>query len=677
MSEETLQDRLKKLEEKKQAQAQLKSTDELTDTIKEMSDQFKEMSSSLEKLVPPGTPKPTVRHIDEAGATVKEFKDQFKEMHEDLSALADVEKKQAKEVKEKETKQQRTRTQTQAQVGGQVELGKETRKEILAALKNIRSQIVVSQKRAATATDVAAEHLASGGGLFGAAGAAASFKANKAAKTLKRKFDPLNIVNRLTGGSKLATVLAGKIMGRSEKSIRSAAGLSGGLALETEQAGSPTQFQRQDAGSPSALDAPKSITLLEKMALSLGRIESLQDKSVQFAEKQAIQLERIHDDAAEERGAFHRRPTQVASTTTSEKKDEGGSWLGNIVKMLAPVLLPLAAAVAPILAAFAGLATAAYLIYKNFDKFSLSFSLLGDSVQELYQTIASTIQSIKEWVGDTITSGYDAAIDTGKSVVNRLAGFVGMGSTPEQDREDLKGQAASGSGYAQRKLAKDVAPSSESTSILKQIAPKFADKLLSNDASPETLATVSEALRSGEYAGPAIQGLKGQAAPAGSPTRMAATGALSQMVGEAYGKIYKDAEGKPMRPFADKNSGPRLEALTRDASNYLADAIAPRATGSPTQAPGAPVTLPGQRLSSAIEVSPPSPQTGQILSQANDAQRNFAMAPVAESGSSGSTIINNVKNNNVNSTTVHQDMAPARSEESSYLRSIDRRFAPA
>lgn len=573
-----------------------------------------------------------------------------------------------------------------------VELGKETRKEILTALKNIKSQIQISVHRENTPADVAAEHIAGGGGLLGAAGAATAFKASKAISGLKNRFDPLAIVNRLTGGSKLATVLAGKLMGRSEKSIRSRAGLQPGM-----EEFSPTQMIDQEPqGGPTQDASEKQTTLLEAMVKSLAWIAShvshialkldaikpqqeidLFKELVKNSDASLENQEQLKDAAAEQNAEFKKRaPMQVGKPEVKEKK-EGGNWLSTIAKFLAPVLLPLVAVVAPVLAAFAGLATAAYLIYKNFDKFKLSFSLLGDSVQELYQTIVQTIQSIKEWVGNTISAGYDAAIDTGTSVVNTVKGVFGMAPTPEQQREELKASAAGGSGYAQRKLAKDVAPGAESASVLQQIAPKFADKLHGKDISPDVLSSTAESLRKGEYTKPAIQGLKGEVTSSGSPTRMATTSALSQMVGEAYGKLYKDAEGKPMRPFTDPNSGPRLEALTRDASNYLANALSPKSMGGPTQAPSAPATIPQTIAPKNTELSMAAPQTGQVLTQANDMQRNFALAPITAASAGGGTVINNVKNNNVQSATIHQEMAPARSEESSYLRSLDKGFAPA
>jgi hypothetical protein len=94
-----------------------------------------------------------------------------------------------------------------------VELGQKTQKEILQALTKIKSEISEAKKRQKTATDVAADVIASGGGPFAAAKEALSFKASKAKAKIKDRFDPLNIINRATG-SKLATALAGRAMGR-------------------------------------------------------------------------------------------------------------------------------------------------------------------------------------------------------------------------------------------------------------------------------------------------------------------------------------------------------------------------------------------------------------------------------------------------------------------------------
>lgn len=160
-----------------------------------------------------------------------------------------------------------------------VELGKETRKEILAALKNIKTQLSAAKHRESTAADVAADVIASGGGPLAAAKEALAFKADKAKSNLKRRLDPLNIIHRMTGGSKLATTLAGKLMGRSEKSIRSAAGLQ--AREEAQDVETPSMLPEPTRATPvedtdlpgaSAVDREKALDLFDRIAKAVALI---------------------------------------------------------------------------------------------------------------------------------------------------------------------------------------------------------------------------------------------------------------------------------------------------------------------------------------------------------------------------------------------------------------------
>ncbi len=672
-------------------------TDKLDKTVKQMRDQFAQMNKSMRKMgVPAAKEDP-----DTLAKVVRQTNQQFSKMQDDLNKLKTATKDQTKETK-KQSKQQKedsheTRRRDRSPVAGhKVELGKETRRDILKALKNIRSQITVSQKKESTMSDVAAEHLAGGGGLAGAAGAAFGFKAKKISGSLKRKFDPLNIVNRLTGGSKLATVLAGRLMGRSEKSIRGAAGLNTGMAPGTEpqtEFGNATAYAEPRNG-PSAVASEKTTTLLEQMTSTLSiiatrlsdlsghleKIESFEKENLEFTKLQSERIQEMNDATKDSaalgasKAAHAHAPVQMGLKQKQDPTKEEGGWLSSIVKFLAPVLLPLAAAAAPVLAALAALGTAAFLIYKQFDKFKTSFTLLGESVQDLYNTIVETVSSIKTWFADSLLSVSDTIVDAGESMIEGVKSFLpGYKSATEAEKHEELKKTASGGGFgaarAQRKLAKEMAPEEDSDTVLKKLAPKFAGRI--KGGSTEEQMEARENLRSGAYVNPALKSLTGEEAPKGSPSKLAATSALTQLVAQAYGELYKDKVGRPLRASKDPQSSTRLPALTKRASSYLAEAVSPPAAIS-TSVDTMPTATP-----SSLPAVFGMPISGQALTQAADNRQELEMSGKAAATSTPSIINNSVKNISATNNNVHQNMAPARKEESSFIRSQNRGFAPA
>lgn len=614
----------------------------------------------------------------------KEFGDQFTAMRAGIEQIAKDTGEELKETKdqtkrEKEKTRKSTRNEQRRSIGvapgPKVELGKQTRKEILSALTNIRSQIVVSQRRETTASDVAADFIAGGGGLIGAAKAASAFKAKKLKTAFKRKFDPLNIIHRMTGGSKLATALAGRVMGRSEQSIRGAAGLTGGIPEGMqEQSGSPTQFEGPDTGTTGAtqISSAKSIDLFEKMSTTLFRIEGLLEEGLKISQEQATQMEQLKDSAALQNAKDNAEsPVQVSAdgkTKTAPKKE--ASWMDNLLIW------------------FVAIGAAVIVLMATWEKLKISLSMLGDTITELWQTIKDTLTSIADWTGNTLTKASDAVLDAKDNVVNSVKG-MGMGlwskltgnpevvPTAQQRHEELTVQASEGNERAQRKLSKEVAPEGTTTSVLGRLAPKFAEKLQAKGLPGDELAPTVDDLGKGNYVDSTVKSLMGVEPPSGSPTRVAATGTLGQMVGEAYGEIYKDADGKPMRPSKDPESGPRLEKLTREASSVLANAMAPKSPSVAPKVPGPVSMAPAAEAKTPTEMIAAVPQTGRALNESMEFQKDAAAGKTTGGTNGGNATIVNVKNNNSSSTTVHQNMAPARSGESSYLRSLDRGFSPA
>jgi len=81
--------------------------------------------------------------------------------------------------------------------------------------------------RATKLTDLIAEEMLAGSGVFGATKKALSAKSKARLAGIKQKFDPLNIASALMGRSRLGTTLVGKMFGRSAEDITYFAGSRG------------------------------------------------------------------------------------------------------------------------------------------------------------------------------------------------------------------------------------------------------------------------------------------------------------------------------------------------------------------------------------------------------------------------------------------------------------------
>lgn len=615
-------------------------------------------------------------------------------------------------------KMQRERLQQAKQVKQvqKVDFDKETKKQILTTLKSIREQIVESKKRNNTASDVAADILASGGGPFAAAKAALSFKGGQASKKLKDRFDPLNIINRATG-SKLATVLAGRAMGRSEQSIRRAAGLQRQMEMPAAEQTAPSMVEkvnetREEESKVLRVENGKMISSLEFMSKTLAviakKVSDISDKmgatkkfrieegtrirettSGKFATKDMVETEkmqsdflrRIWDELKEQniltekfrdeqldrastdryKDGFAKRKAAIVKDTVPQTEEEGGimgflkSLLPGVMAVLGPALLPLAAAIAPVVAAFGLLGTGAVLVYKNLDKFKLSFSLFKDSLLDFKDMIVTTVGKMQDWLVETLTAGGDLIIDAGRAVVKGVKSFLGIKQTPEEERAELEKEAAAGSGYAQRKLAKELAPQAKVESVAEKVTANVGSAVT---GTPQNSVT-QKSIEDGSLKQQVIDSLTGKQAPSGSPEDKAAIGKVSQAVGKTYRELYKDTEGKPLA------SDPRLA----ERLPGVVDATLKSLSGSIEQLSNQPIAPAVPKVS---EVKPRAPKTGEMLSKAADMKADMALKPQNQQIT---PVINNIHKSSVNNNTIHQGLPSVRGGESSFMRVLDRSFA--
>jgi hypothetical protein len=642
---------------------------------------------------------------------LQDLKDQFGEMHKSLDKIVENTEPVARVAKAEISHAHKT-TPPRAQAA-QIELGKETKKQILDALKNIKAQIAPTTHRETTAGGVAADILAGGGSLAGAAKGALSFKAEKAKTAFKKKFDPLNIIHRMTGGSKLATALAGRAMGRSEKSIRTAAGLPG---MDTQ---APTPATLDQTDSPTQVTGGESTNLLQQMSVTLvkildkltnmsGDVEKIREfekESTELAERQAISMERMHDEAALERAKIKKKEPTPVTKAGEEKKEPGKSWLETIMGWLKK--LGLAAL------AFAG------ILSKVLNPFSIFTGLLGRMAGTMGLTagikaLAGGVVGAAKAGGSAILKGGKSIIGGIKGIAEKVVGGVGKaaaatGGTVAAKELGAASKIAKGAGTVAEGAAK-IADKGKIAGVLGKLAPKLlkskAATMIPIVGSAVGLAFAASRLLQGDLIGAGIDAAGALPIPGAAIPSLVAS-----LVRDAYMEIYN------ADPFTDPLNKERLPSLMTMAKESVSDwltgeskaksdsptqvsnesdaakldAIVGAQTGTATAAPAMTPTAYGQvptaapnvpqqlaALTNAVpptELPAPAPMTGQNLSQANDMQRN-ATGPGGAS-ISAPTVVNNTVHNNRNSSSIHQNMPSPRSGESSYLRSRDREYSPA
>jgi len=153
-----------------------------------------------------------------------------------------------------------------------VNLGKETRRDIAGAIRELSRQFREQrdEKKSRSFADNIAHGIAGGASISDSIKDAAGVSAEKAKETFKKTIDPVQIVKRLTG-SKLATVLAGKALGRNATKVRAIADIPQPMVPEqTEDTNSPTGIPETET-SPTPYTAPTT---------SPGQLGSDQNQSV-------------------------------------------------------------------------------------------------------------------------------------------------------------------------------------------------------------------------------------------------------------------------------------------------------------------------------------------------------------------------------------------------------------
>ncbi len=204
------------------------------------------------------------------------------------------------------------------------------------------------------------DNITSGKGIGSSLSGAISSKFKASATGIKEKFDPMNIAKFMTGGSRLAPAILGRLTGRKQSDINYFAG-------DKNKRSGYTQM-------PSSMSTPggglggSAVEVLNRMLafMQSSREDDMKrkDTAKQFTEEQKVEEQRRHNEFLKVLKEY----TSLGSTTTlvSKKEEEDGGGLFDLfknskkllslAKLLVPFLInPLTLTIGAVLAAAYGL----------------------------------------------------------------------------------------------------------------------------------------------------------------------------------------------------------------------------------------------------------------------------------------------------------------------------------
>ena len=142
-----------------------------------------------------------------------------------------------------------------------IKLDKETKQEVLSALRDIKKSIGEQRETPKTVSEKMAVKLAEtpGKGIFSALKESLIERGAEKKESFKKMLDPGNIIKSMTGGSKLAGVLAAKALGRPEEEIRKEAGMG---PIQTPSDLTPSTEEVRGIGGGGVADLLKTLNVI-------------------------------------------------------------------------------------------------------------------------------------------------------------------------------------------------------------------------------------------------------------------------------------------------------------------------------------------------------------------------------------------------------------------------------
>lgn len=182
---------------------------------------------------------------------------------------------------------------------------------------------VASNIRGKSLSSLMTDKILSGKGVGSALSGAISDKLKAKATGVKEKFDPMNIAKFMTGGSRLAPAILGRLTGRSQSDINYFAG-------NKNKKGNYTQIPTSMATPGEGLGG-SAVEVLNKMLtfMQKTRDDDLKRKETakQFTEEQKVEEQRRHKEFLDVLKEY----TSLSGPTTLVKKEENGDFLSGIM----------------------------------------------------------------------------------------------------------------------------------------------------------------------------------------------------------------------------------------------------------------------------------------------------------------------------------------------------------
>ena len=184
---------------------------------------------------------------------------------------------------------------------------------------------VASNIRGKSLSSLMTDKITSGKGVGSALGGAISDKLRARATGVKEKFDPMNIAKFMTGGSRLAPAILGRITGRSQSDINYFAGDKG-------KKGSYTQIPTSMATPGEGLGG-SAVEVLNKM-LSFMQRSREQDLKKGETSKQFIEEQKVEEQRRQNQFLNLLKEYTSLGTTSLVKAEEGNNIIETIKKMI-------------------------------------------------------------------------------------------------------------------------------------------------------------------------------------------------------------------------------------------------------------------------------------------------------------------------------------------------------
>lgn len=595
-----------------------------------------------------------------------------------------------------------------------IKLDKETKQEVLSALRDIKKSIGEQRETPKTVSEKMAVKLAEtpGKGIFSALKESLIERGAEKKESFKKMLDPGNIIKSMTGGSKLAGVLAAKALGRPEEEIRKEAGMG---PIQTPSDLTPSTEEVRGIGGGGVADLLKTLNVIairvdsiagamgaKPKVASTGRLYKTTERGARFLGK-----EEAKEESAVLNALLDIKKSQIESVDL-EKKIVGAEEEQSKIAEKNAALAEEASDAARESAIEAQRRVERYKISEKPSLVGATTAIPGtkespegDGLFGALATTAGVIGGAKA-LGGALKGGYGAAKKLGGKVLEKVGLRAAQATTPALAEVGTK-VAAEGAETAVKAGGKAAAEQAAKTATKEGIRAKVG-KIIAKRVPKALMGTVGKsipvlgaALGIGLSIGRLIKGdVVGAGLEAVSGLGSAAT-AIPATVASLVRDVYTETYG--IEPERDPQRETRFPELQDMVQNAAADFLNKKGEESPTPAvevqpkPETPSPVAESPKKSSQELSveewtkdvkerqramglktiqpgefePIRRTDGAMIDQLSKDTARIRETPVSMKGAGGN-VINNVVNNTQPQTVVMSGMPQPRATESTWLR---------